>query len=198
MNNLIDKILLQENINHLSFMFEEISKTNHRIYWHGSASGDLRGGISGLHVGSHKAATQALEARIGVPAKGEWDGTREYGKTLLMGKENLIELQKSGNFKNTGINCDAPQKDYYPTEILEYPDGSKMPMTVKPNIKPYKIVGAMSNTPSNPHEDFKANGYMNAQLKRGTAKRGYYYNNIGEDNTYPSATVPNGSHLKEI
>ncbi len=196
--NLIEKVLQNENINHLSFLKEGVSRTDHTIYWHGSASGDLRGGASGLHVGSWKASTEALEARIGVPATGEWDGTREYGETLLMGKENLRALAQSGTDKITGYNVGAPEEDYYPTEILKYPDGTDMSMSVKPDIKPYKIVGEMTNTPRNPYDDFKANGYMKAQLKRGTAKRGYFYNNEVEDNSYPSATVPNGSHLEEI
>src|SRR5271157_5590442 len=49
-------------------------------FWHGSPTGDLRGGISGLHLGSREAAETALRARIGWPADGTpWDGTREYG-----------------------------------------------------------------------------------------------------------------------
>ena len=55
-----------------------------KVWYHGSVSGDLRGGRTGLHLGTYEAATQALEARIGVPAEGEWDGKREYGKTKLM------------------------------------------------------------------------------------------------------------------
>jgi hypothetical protein len=57
------------------------------IWYHGTASGDLRGGRSGLHVGTYEAAKEALDATIGIPAKGDWDGTREYGKTLLAGKK---------------------------------------------------------------------------------------------------------------
>ncbi len=56
--------------------------------WHrGSATGDLRGGKTGLHLGTFKAAKQALEATIGIPVEGEWDGHREYGKTLLCGRK---------------------------------------------------------------------------------------------------------------
>jgi len=61
-------------------------KADPKVFWHGSPSGDLRGSAYGLHVGSFAAAEQALNARIGVPAEGSWDGTREYGKTLLAGK----------------------------------------------------------------------------------------------------------------
>ena len=53
-------------------------KENKSIFWHGSPSGDLRGGKTGLHVGTKLAATEALEARIGIPAKGSWNGKKEY------------------------------------------------------------------------------------------------------------------------
>ena len=35
------------------------------------------------------AAAQTLQAKIGVPAKGEWDVKHEYGKTLLAGKKTF-------------------------------------------------------------------------------------------------------------
>lgn len=68
-------------------------------------------------------------------------------------------------------------------------------MTSRPNITAYDIVGPMSNTPHSPHEDFKANGYMSAQIKKGTARRGYYYKNEGEDVGSISAVVPPGGAL---
>jgi hypothetical protein len=166
------------------------------VYYHGSPSGDLRGGTSGLHLGTHEAATQALEARIGKPAEGSWDGTREYGKTRLMGKIN----QNKTKFSSTGHNSDAPDHDYYPHEHKnpehKYANGESMPNSVKPNIKGYNLIGPMSNNPHTPHEDFKANGYMQASLKKGNAKRGYFYKNVGEDEGSISAVVPNGSHVK--
>jgi len=71
-------------------------------------------------------------------------------------------------------------------------------MNVKPEIAAYKIVGHMTNTPQTYHDDWKANGYMSAQLKKGNAKSGYYYKNISEDSGSISVVVPNGSHLKRI
>ena len=56
----------------------------------------------------------------------------------------------------------------------------------------------MTNNSYQPHEDFKANGYMRAALKRGHAKRGYYYKNIAEDTGSISAVVPSMTHLKII
>jgi hypothetical protein len=172
--------------------------TDQKIYWHGSPSGDLRGGVSGLHLGTKEAATQALEARIGIPATGTWDGTREYGKTLLAGSETQAKLAKEGRNTGTGQNAGAPEKDYYPKasqEFQKYADGTVMPMDVKPNILPYKLNTEMTNNAWNPHEDFKANAVMKAQLKKGTAKRGYYYENIGEDYGSISVVVPNGNHV---
>jgi hypothetical protein len=39
---------------------------------------------------------------------------------------------------------------------------------------------------------------MKASLKRGNAKRGFYYKNVSEDAGSISAVVPNGSCVKEI
>jgi hypothetical protein len=186
---------------------EIIFESNDTNKWyHGSASGDLRGGSSGLHLGTYKAAKQALEARIGVPAEGEWDGTREYGKTKLAGNKTLTRL---GPYNKTGHNCHSMEDDYYPHEYkggafdekgskLKYADGTLMPHTVKPSIKAYKIIGAMTNTPERPHSDIKANALMTGSIKKGNAKRGYYYKNEGEDAGSVSVVVPNGSHVKEI
>lgn len=166
--------------------------------WHGSPSGDLRGGSTGLHLGTKKAATEALTARIGHPSEGEWDGAREYGKTKLAGKKTL---EKRGIYP-TGHNVDAPDDDYYPHE---HPKGfpkmgkdSSVLSSHKPEIAEYKITGRMSNTIHNPHEDFKANGYMAANLKKGNAKRGFYYRNVGEDAGSTSAVVPNGNHVEKV
>jgi hypothetical protein len=96
-------------------------------------------------------------------------------------------------------------EDFYPLEAsrkflndLIYSDGTKMPMTVKPDIVPYTITGEMTNTPSTPHEDFQANALMSGQKKKGTARRGYYYENISEDSGSISAVVPNSYHLKRV
>ena len=45
---------------------------------------------------------------------------------------------------------------------------------------------------------FKANGFMSGQIKRGTAKRGYYYTQVGEDAGSISAVVPNAAHIERI
>lgn len=177
------------------------------IWWHGSASGDLRGGQSGLHLGTKLAATQALESRIGTPADGMgWTGDTEYGKRLLAGTKTL---NKMGPYNETGIRAgsrdiDYPEEDHYagdyfkqnPSEHPKYPDGTKMPLDVKPSVEPYYITGSMNNHPGAPYGDWKANGYMKGALKRGTARNGYYYENQGEDSGSISAVVPNGDHVK--
>jgi hypothetical protein len=174
------------------------------IYWHGSPSGDLRGGSTGLHLGTKLAATQALEARIGVPATGEWDGAREYGSTLLAGKKTLKRLQEErGYFLTTGLNAGSrgnpvPDEDYLPQVELKYADGTPMPMSVRPSVRPFRLNTEMSNFKFQPHEDFKANGYMSAAKKRGTARRGYYYSNVAEDSGSISVVVPDGSHVTPV
>jgi lambda family phage portal protein len=190
---------------------KDVDDEGGKVWWHGSASGDLRGGTSGLHVGTFKAATQALEARIGIPADGHgWKEKSEYGKTLLAGTDTILKVYPDG-YHNTGFNYgsssqDFPKDDFYPGDYFadhadqhpRYPDGSLMPLTVTPRVSPFRIVGKMSNSQASPHEDFKANGYMKAQLKKGSAKSGYFYKNVGEDEGSISAVVPNGNHLEPV
>ncbi|NDB69298.1 MAG: hypothetical protein EB015_15065, partial [Methylocystaceae bacterium] len=172
---------------------------NDNIWWHGSVSGDMRGGKTGLHLGTKAAAEDALHASIGFPAEGTWDGTREYGKTLLAGKENILKRNKYGL---SGRNMDAPEHDYYahehPEGPLKYSNGDLVPLDSKPSIRPFKIVGPMTNTIDSPHDDFKANGYMSAALKKKNAKQGYFYKNVGEDSGSISAVVPNENHVSLI
>ena len=165
------------------------------VFYHGTPSGDLRGGPNGLHVGSRAAAWDALNARIGVPAEGDWDGTREYGKTLLAGRKRL----KSMGHYPTGLNCDAPEEDYYPTGKAKYGDGTLIPLTEKPALFPVRIVGPMTNTPQSAHSDSRANAIMRAQKTRGLARQGYYYANEGEgEHLGISAVVPSGNHLQRL
>lgn len=152
-------------------------------FFHGSPSGDLRGGYYGLHVGTKQAASEALNARIGTPHEGEWDGTRIYGKTLL----------KVSNWPGS-----SPEPRY-PNGGAVFSDRSKVAMDAVPDIIPVRIKGKMTNTPGTPHEDFKANGYMAGQVKRGRAKRGYFYQNVAEDEGSISAVVPpGGKHLEVV
>jgi hypothetical protein len=182
------------------FINEWYSYSNN-VYYHGSTDKNLNG-ERGIHIGTKLAATQALEARIGVPAQGEWDGTREYGKTLLAGKYTL-RTKPENKWKCTGFNCgsDVPDDDYYPTERQKratYSDNTLIPFDCKPIIFPVMIIGKMTNTPNNPHSDSKANGMIIRNLKMGNAKSGYFYENIGEDSGSISAVVPDKSFLKII
>ena len=161
-------------------------------FWHGTSGSII--GTNGIHVGTYEAATQALEASIGTPLTGTWDGTREYGKTMLAGQKTLKER---GHWP-TGYSCRAVQEDHLPDGTAKYRDRTPIPMDSFPIIIPVCIVGPMTNTPSQPHDDFKANGYMSAALKRGHAKRGYYYRNVGENCGSISAVVPTFAHLQII
>ena len=172
----------------------EVAKQDTTIFWHGSPSGDLRGAANGLHLGTHEAARQALTARIGIPVSGEWDGTREYGKTLLEGRASF---RKRGETP-TGYSSDAPEADHYPTGKAKYSDGTAVPPSAKPEIRAFRVKGAMTNSRFDPHEDFKANAIMAGQIKRGTAKRGYYYEQVGEDAGSISVVVPSKAHLEEV
>lgn len=171
-------------------------------FYHGSTDTSFSG-KRGIHIGSKLAATQALEARIGVPAEGEWDGTREYGKTYLAGTKSLKRREiERGYYLTTGFNAfKVPEEDYLPAEREEkakYSDGSEIPMDSKPNVFRVKIVGPMNNTQQTPKTDTAANSLILRQLKLGRAKNGYFYENEGEDSGSISAVVPNGSWLKIV
>lgn len=181
------------------------------VFWHGSPSGELVGSRNGLHVGTYEAARDALEARIGTPADGRpWDGTRAYGETPL----NMDQVShvfhphgdRPGGTFTRKVNKQPPE---LPSGRAVYGDGTPIPLDAKPNLFPVRIVGPMSNTPETPRPDYKANGYMRAQITRGSAKRGYYYSNQGEGVTIDpltgnvkysiSAVVPNGgTHLERL
>ena len=177
---------------------ELVNKDTLNVYWHGSVSGDLRGGSTGLHLGTYEAARIALNARIGIPAKGEWDGTREYGKTKLAGKETLKRLDHKG-YNISGFNVDAPEEDYYPKKgKLKYSDGTEVSLESKPNIEPFKIIGNMTNSKTSPLSDIKANATMSGNIKGGRQKSGFFYTNISEDEGSISVVVPNGSFIKKL
>jgi hypothetical protein len=148
------------------------------IYYHGSPSGQFKESALGIHVGSKLAATQALDARIGVPAEGSWDGTRTYGRTLIAGRVRLAELEKErGYFNMTGFNAAPPDEDYYPTQSkYRATYGNKEPVSydAKPTMFRIKVLGPMHNTKYKPVSDSFANS------KRRSQTLGYYYQNIGE------------------
>jgi len=173
------------------------------IFYHGSTDKKLAG-KNGIHVGSKLAATQALYAKVGVPAKGEWDGTRTYGKTLLAGKKTLNEKSLMLGYdpiKTFNAMEDVPEEDYYPTQRKKravYSDGTPIPFDSKPIVFQVAITGEMTNTYDNPHTDGMANGLMIRQLNLGNANHGYYYMNTYEDPGSISAVVPDKSFLKII
>lgn len=187
----IDDIEINENIN------------TTKQFYHGSTDMNLDG-KKGIHIGTKLAATQALQARIGVPAEGEWDGTREYGKTSLAGKKRLQEWDKNktkGYYVSTGFNSGSniPDNDYYPTErndIAKYSDGTSISFDSKPIVFAVDIIGKMTNTQYDPRTDIMANSMMIRNLKKGNAKSGYYYINDGEDYGSISAVVPDKSFLR--
>lgn len=181
------------------FLLEE----QNNIFYHGTPDKNIIG-KKGIHIGTKLAAIQALNARIGVPAVGEWDGTKEYGETLLAGRRTLEQIEKdSGYYCITGYNCsrEVPVDDYYPTERKErakYSDGTPVSFNSKPTILKVTIVGKMTNTPRTPYSDIKANSMILRNMKLNNAKSGYYYINDAEDEGSISAVVPDYSFLNII
>ena len=173
--------------------------------WHSTASGDLKFAPYGIHVGTYQAAKEALQATIGIPAEGGWDGTREYGKTKLAGKKTLERIHKEcGFYVNSGYNCgnDVPEEDYYPKDRKEkaiFSNGTVISPKFKPVIFPVQIVGKMSNTPHwQIKSDESANLLMRKNIKKGNANYGFYYVNEGEDEGSISAVVPNETWIKRL
>lgn len=163
-------------------------------FWHGSPNGEVGLGnpAYGIHVGTREAAREALNARIGKRADGkDWDGSEEYGQTLLDRRQWAVDLKGSRLL----IHDQPPSP---PVRMPRYSDGSHMRPSDRPSIFPVEIIGPMTNTPATPHDDFRANGMMQGQLKRGTAKRGYYYRNVSEDEGSISAVVPGAAHLRRL
>lgn len=193
----------QGDVNNFEIQNLKETYNQEKIFYHGSTDKNLAG-KRGIHVGTKLAATQALQARIGVPSEGEWDGTRKYGETLLAGKKRLKERNvELGYFVETGYNvgADVPEEDYLPSERTEkakYSDGTSISLDARPIVFPVKIIGKMTNTPEKPHSDTKANSMIVASLRKGNAKSGYYYLNDGEDSGSISAVVPDSSFLKIV
>jgi hypothetical protein len=163
------------------------------VWFHGSPLGEP--GVGQVHVGKALAAKQALEARIGIPADGKgWSGDREYGKTLLAGQDTLKKLDPRG-YNVTGVNCDAPKNDYYPsaTTARMGNGNTAVPLSAKPAVAAYSIAGRMSNSPANAYDDAKANGYAK-RIKNS----GVFYKNIGEDSGSVSAVVPSKDFLRRV
>ena len=162
------------------------------VWFHGSPSGDLRGGTSGLHLGTLKAAQEALHARIGYPVDGDWDGTRKYGETLLCGKNTL----KQRNIFPTGFNVDVPNDDFIPD--TSPPSAEYLSLSMKPAIKKYKILCQTVNSIYTPYSDINANARMKGLIRRRQGRRGIFYKNDGEDAGSISIVVPNGSCVEEL
>lgn len=177
------------------------------VWYHGSPSG-FPGKTGPIHVGTRNAAAVALEARIGIPADGKgWDGTREYGKTLIAGTDTMNKMERTGynnqGFLATGYNSGGKynfvsKEDYYPTvkPAPKYSDGkTEVAMNAKPAVRAYQINGSMGNTPDRPYSDMRANALAKAQQTRGNGKNGFYYKNDAEDAESISAVVPSRAHL---
>lgn len=181
---------------------QDILKYGYPLFYHGTTDKNLVG-KTGIHVGTKMAATQALQAKIGVPAKGEWDGTREYGKTLLAGKKTLEMMNYVIGYDpiiNFNATEDVPEEDYYPLQRKKratyFSSDELIPLNTKPIVFQLLIVGKMLNSYNKPFSDTKANDMMYKDIKLGNIKYGYYYLNEWEDEGSISAVVPNSSFLK--
>jgi hypothetical protein len=182
---------------------ESFDNDQKHIFYHGTP--DIRtwdGKFKGIHVGTKRAATEALDAKIGIPYDGEWDGTRVYGETRIAGEKRAKELGKyvAGHtydiFRKLGYDIDS----YYPKDVPDilpsYSNGDIIPLDCKPIIFKCKIIGPMTNSIYRPHRDAVANGMINRNMNKGNARRGYYYINDAEDPGSISAVVPDASFLE--
>jgi hypothetical protein len=176
----------------------KLDESTSEVFWHGSPSGDLRGSHYGLHLGSHEAARQALESRIGVRADGlDWDGSTQYGKTLLAGSETL---KRVGRWE-TGYNCGLPDTDFYAPDRrykAKYSSSEEVSMDSRPSMDAFRIVGPMKNKLNRPLSDMGANNAMKRDIANGAAVAGRYYINDGEDPGSISVVVPDGSFVEKV
>jgi hypothetical protein len=190
----------------MKIIYDDLFKNiDNNIYHHGTTSKKLIGGEHGIHIGTKLAAKIALESKIGIPVNGEWDGSREYGKTLLAGKKTLQKMNFSFGYDpimNFNATDDVPEEDYYPKQrkkrAVYYSTNELIPLDSKPNIIQVRIIGPMVNSYDKPYSDAIANGLMDRSIKAGNAKRGYYYINKYEDVDNVSAVVPDKSFLEII
>jgi len=177
------------------------------VWYHGSPTGEP-GPTGAVHVGTAAAAKIALEARIGIPADGKgWNGDREYGKTLIAGRDTLDKMNKTGYsqapYNATGYNAGeqrVPKNDYYPTERpTERPtmghDKTLVPLDAKPSVAQYNITGHMNNTANRPATDDGANRRARSKA---AMTGGLYYKNTGEDSGKVSAVVPDRTYLRKV
>ena len=163
------------------------------VWWHGSPSGDLRGGQYGLHLGDYESARQALESRIGRPAEGVWDGKRVYGETPLAGY-------------SAGYGAGKGSEPALPTGKAVYSDGSLVPLDSRPSLLPLRITGPMGNTRNSPYGDDEVHDMI--QGFGNSWPGGYYYDNIGEGGWADpdtgkwqnsiSAVVPGPDHVEPL
>ena len=177
-----------------------ILKNGYPLCYHGATNMKLSG-KSGIHIGTKMSAKQALEAKIGVPAEGEWDGMREYGKALLAGKKTLRKLNYTVGYDpimNFNATEDVPEEDYYPNQrkkrAVYFSTNTLIPLNVKPIVFRVLIIGEMLNTYDAPYTDKKANKLIPNKI----ADKGCYYTNIWEDEGSISAVVPNGTFLEIV
>ena len=177
-------------------------KKDSNVFWHSSPSGSLVGAVNGIHAGTHQAAKEAIDSRIGIPAEGDWDGSKKYGETLLAGKNRLKELDPRG-FNQTGYNSgqDVPDENYYPSDRshrAKYSGGDIVDFNSTPVISPVKISGKMKNNKSKPITDSGANSQMRRLIKKGEASHGYYYKNEVEDAGSISIVIPSREYIEEL
>jgi 8-oxo-dGTP diphosphatase len=156
------------------------------VWYHGTPDERTwkRGGQRGLHAGTYEAARQALEATIGTPAEGEWDGTREYGRTPIVSNEKRMGYATGLSWRDKG----TPRH-----ENAKYMSGHPVPLDARPSIIPVRIAGPMHNSPENPMDDEEANNRILS-----SSHHGFYYHNVGEDAGSVSAVVPSASHFERV
>jgi hypothetical protein len=154
-------IITEQQLNKLVINDQQIFKNGYPLFYHGSTNKDLSG-KTGIHVGTKMSAQQALQAKIGVPATGEWDGTRKYGNTLLAGKKTLEKMNYIFGYDpiiNFNATDDVPDEDYYPEQRKKrakfFSTNTLIPLDCKPIVFQVMIVGEMYNTYDTPITDKK-------------------------------------------
>jgi 2'-5' RNA ligase len=95
-----------------------------------------------------------------------------------------------------GVELLPPGKrPYTDAGVLAGPNAPSEPLEGMKMV-PVWIVGEMTNTPRDPRKDGAANARMTSLLKRGQARRGWFYENDSEDAGSVSAALPSRAHVR--
>lgn len=159
-----------------SQQFHEMSRSDFEslpgTMFHGTPSGVVGSGNAPIHVGTQRAALEALGSRMamGNPSGNVSGGAAEERYNNAIKESRRPERSGKSNYSN-GSPIVAPD----------------------PQIVGGRITGRMVNTPLSPYEDDQANSIASRYQSKNNMRQGLYYSNEAEDEGSVSAVLPRSS-----